>query len=167
MTVTDPTAVLSLDRGFVVGQLKKIQLVKVQYCCTPPRLQRENHWEEKNNEDEDEDDWGPGKHSGLGRCKKCPRALPAAKLYSNHLLDGRCLIFRCAGDEVELLWTRNGWRIIALRNVNLTGGGKKFNEGLNCRLDKLEQLWSDKVDHLIKQQEGLTARIAHLEKFKN
>ena len=65
-------ATLILGSGFIIGQLKKIQLV----------------------------------------------ALPIVKVTSNHFLDGplQTIEFSAVGDIAELMWTRNGWRIISTSN---------------------------------------------------
>ena len=67
---------LVLGSGFIIGQLKKIQLV----------------------------DLGAGP--------------PVVNVSSNHFLDGPTQIieFSAVGDIAELMWTRNGWRIISTSN---------------------------------------------------
>ena len=74
---TDVTE-LVLGSGFIIGQLKKIQLV----------------------------------------------ALPIVNVTSNHFLDGplQTLEFSAVGDIAELMWTRNGWRIISTSNQLGDGG---------------------------------------------
>ena len=69
---------LVLGSGFIIGQLKKIQLV----------------------------------------------ALPIVKVTSNHFLDGplQTIEFSAVGDIAELMWTRNGWRIISTSNQLGDGG---------------------------------------------
>lgn len=39
---------------------------------------------------------------------------------SQHFLDGpdQTLVFSVVGDTVELMWTRNGWRIISMSNIS-------------------------------------------------
>ena len=65
---------LVLGSGFIIGQLKKIQLV----------------------------------------------ALPVVNVTSNHFLDGptQTIEFSAVGDIADLMWTRNGWRIISTSNIS-------------------------------------------------
>ena len=77
-------ATLTLGSGFIVGQLKKITLVKL--------------------------------------VQPAPLPLPppsSAVVTSQHFLDGpgQTIVFRAVGDTAELMWTRNGWRIISLSNI--------------------------------------------------
>ena len=68
-------ASLTLSSGFIIGQLKKIQMIKTAIV----------------------------------------------KVGGQHFLDGslQTIIFSQPGDTAELMWTRNGWRIIS--TSNLTG----------------------------------------------
>lgn len=78
---TDVTE-LVLGSGFIIGQLKKIQLVSLL-------------------------GGGP----------------PQVTLNSSHFLDGplQTIEFSLVGDIAELMWTRNGWRIISTSSNLGTG----------------------------------------------
>ena len=75
---TDVTE-LVLGSGFIIGQLKKIQLVAL---------------------------------GGAGP--------PVVNVTSNHFLDGptQTIEFSAVGDIADLMWTRNGWRIISTSNIS-------------------------------------------------
>jgi len=70
---------LTLGSGFIVGQLKKIKLVKLA-------------------------------NSSFFSI--------SAVVTSQHFLDGpdQTIVFSKVGDTAELMWTRNGWRIISTSN---------------------------------------------------
>ena len=70
---------LVLGSGFIIGQLKKIQLVAL---------------------------------GGAGP--------PVVNVTSNHFLDGptQTIEFSAVGDIADLMWTRNGWRIISTSNIS-------------------------------------------------
>ena len=72
-------ATLILGSGFIIGQLKKIQLTG----------------------------------AGVG-----------SSVSGNHFLDGpdQMITFILVGDIAELMWTRNGWRIISTSNITGTDG---------------------------------------------
>ena len=75
---TPGTAQLTLSSGFVVGQLKKIQMIN--------------------------DDAG---------------GAVEAVVAGTHFLAGltQNIVFTVNGDTAELMWTRNGWRIISTSNA--------------------------------------------------
>ena len=77
---TNPITV-SLGPGFVVGQLKRIQLVDTDVEVI---------------------------------------------LTSTYLLDAADIKFTLKGDAVELMWTRTGWRILALWNAAGSTGSPKL-----------------------------------------
>ena len=71
------TAKLTLSSGFVVGQLKKIQMVKNEHSTDTYTI--------------------------------------TARVSGQHFLEGltQTITFINMGDTAELMWTRNGWRIIS------------------------------------------------------
>ncbi len=83
----DDDANLTLSSGFVVGQLKKIQLVMAQ---TLPHL---------------------------------------IVVRGQHFLEGQnqTITFTTMGDTAELIWTRNGWRIISTNNADGSDTTPKIN----------------------------------------
>lgn len=73
-------AELTLSSGFVVGQLKKIQMIKDETTTVPVPI--------------------------------------TATVSGQHFLEGltQNIEFKINGDTAELMWTRNGWRIISTSN---------------------------------------------------
>ena len=87
------TAELTLSSGFVVGQLKKIQMVKSSFVILSTTY------------------------------------TITARVSGQHFLEGptQTITFINMGDTAELMWTRNGWRIISTSSEDGSAATPEIN----------------------------------------